>query len=52
MFSKAGDCLRRHRVAADADNDRGVSLPRLMAQSHGLRRALTPGPIRCLFCDR
>ena len=52
MFSKAGDCLRGHRVAADADNDGGVSISRLMAQSHGLRRALTPGRIRCLFCDR
>ena len=50
--SKAGDCLRGHHAAADADNDAGISISRLMAQSHGLRRALTPGPIPCLFCDR
>ena len=49
--SKAGDCLRSHRVAADADNDVAVSISRLMAQSHGLQRALTPRPIPCLFCD-
>jgi hypothetical protein len=50
--AKAGDCLRRHRVTADADNDVGFSVSRLMARSYGLQRALTPGPIRCLFCDR
>jgi hypothetical protein len=48
--SKAGDCGRGHRVIADADNDGGVS--RLKAQPHVLRWALTPGRIRCLFCDR
>jgi hypothetical protein len=52
FLTRASDCLRGHRVAADADNDVGVSISRLMAQSHGLRRALTPGPIRCPFCDR
>jgi hypothetical protein len=50
--SKASDCLGGHRVAADADNDAGFSVSGLTAQSHGLQRALTPGPIRCLFCDR
>ena len=52
MFSKAGDCLRDHRAAADGDNHGGLSISRLMAQSRGLRRALTPGRIRCLFYDR
>src|SRR5207249_10399384 len=51
MFLKRTDCLRGHRWAANTDHDEGFSISRLMAQSHGLQRALTPEPIRCLFCE-
>jgi hypothetical protein len=51
--SKLGDPAGLHRRTDQLTPiNRWLLLAKLIAQSHGLQRALTPGPIPCLFCDR
>src|SRR5437773_7413494 len=53
--AKSNASLRSTRRIENCDAihpDTWLLVAKLIAQSHGLQRALTPRPIPCLFCDR